>query len=327
MSQPTPQTPQGKAAQGNANRASLPAGRRLLNRAAATAEPLPPLLLDAQRIAETVRQGLHGRRRAGAGETFWQFRDYEQHDGRDRIDCRQSAKGERLYVRDAEWEASQTAYLWADRSASMVFRSSKNLPTKRTRSMLLLLATASLLIRQDERIALMSRIDRTRPANGRAGLIQIANALIPPDGAEDHERDEDNPYGNLPPTHPLPRHSQVIWFGDFISPLQDIADVIGPLVNMGVRGHLVQVTDPAEENLPYRGRTRFKDLESGDRLLIPRVENISEVYAERMIQHRAGLQALVRNAGWDMTTHHTDQPPETCLMALYTQLSDQGRGF
>ncbi len=301
----------------------LPAGRRLLNRAAAKADTLPPLMLDAQRIAETVRQGLHGRRRAGSGETFWQFRDYERHDGRQQIDWRQSAKGDRLYVRDTEWEAAQTAYLWADRSASMVFRSSKNLPTKRTRSMLLLLSTACLLVRQDERISLMSRLDRTKPTSGRAGLLQIANALIPADGTEDPDRNADNPYGNLPPSHALPRHSQVVWFGDFISPLEDIQATISPLVNSGVRGHLVQVTDPAEDNLPYKGRARFKDLESNDRLLIPRVETVREVYRERMEAHRDGLRALTRNAGWGLTIHRTDQSPENCLMALYTALSHE----
>ncbi|MBV6633590.1 MAG: DUF58 domain-containing protein [Alphaproteobacteria bacterium] len=305
-------------------KAKLPAGRRVLNRAAGLAEPLPSLLLEAQRIAETVRQGLHGRRRPGAGETFWQFRDYQQHDGTQRIDWRQSAKGERLYVRDAEWEAAQTAYLWTDRSASMVFRSSKNLPTKRMRGMVLLLATSTLLVRHDERVALMSRFDRTKPAAGRGGLINLANALIPAEGEDEPDRNDDNPYGNLPPAHPLPRHAQTVWFGDFQAPLEDIQSAIAPLVNSGVKGHLVQIFDPAEEQLPYRGRTRFKDLESGDRLIVPRVETIRDIYHERLEAHRAGLNALARNAGWGLTLHRTDQSAQSCLMSLYTALAEGG---
>jgi uncharacterized protein (DUF58 family) len=299
----------------------LPPGRRLLHRAAAAAEPLPPLLLEADRVAETVRQGLHGRRRAGAGETFWQFRDFQHHDSSLHIDWRQSAKSDRLFVRDAEWEAAQTAYLWADRSASMVFRSSRNLTTKRTRAMLLLLALGSLLTRSDERVALLSRIDSTRPASGRAGLINLANALVPGDDEAEPDRSPDNPYGNLPPIQPLPRHSQTIWFGDFLSPLEDIAAAIAPLVNGGIRGHLVQVLDPAEESLPYQGRTRFRDLENDDRLLVPRVESIREIYAEKLESHRQGLAALTRNAGWTLTHHRTDQTPEHTLLTLFGNLS------
>ncbi len=38
---------------------------------------MPELLMEADRIASTVAQGIHGRRRAGPGETFWQFRQYQ----------------------------------------------------------------------------------------------------------------------------------------------------------------------------------------------------------------------------------------------------------
>ena len=42
-------------------------------RAELLAERLPPLLVAAERVAMTVAQGVHGRRRVGVGETFWQF--------------------------------------------------------------------------------------------------------------------------------------------------------------------------------------------------------------------------------------------------------------
>ncbi|SVD23344.1 uncharacterized protein METZ01_LOCUS376198, partial [marine metagenome] len=88
----------------------------LQRRAEAIAVPLPPLLIAAQRIAASVLQGVHGRRQPGSGETFWQFRGYQSTDSVSLIDWRQSAKSQRVYVREQEWEASQSVWLWCDQS-------------------------------------------------------------------------------------------------------------------------------------------------------------------------------------------------------------------
>ena len=37
---------------------------------------LPPLMVQAERVAATVAQGVHGRRRVGQGDSFWQFRAF-----------------------------------------------------------------------------------------------------------------------------------------------------------------------------------------------------------------------------------------------------------
>ena len=70
--------------------------------AAEIAERVPPLLLAARRIAATIEQGVHGRRRVGRGEAFWQFRQYYPGDELRRLDWRQSAKTDRLYLRQME---------------------------------------------------------------------------------------------------------------------------------------------------------------------------------------------------------------------------------
>src|SRR6266852_6611266 len=88
------------------------------------ASRLPPLLVAAERVATTVAQGVHGRRRVGQGESFWQFRQYEPGDAAQRIDWRESAKSQRLYVRETEWEAGQRVWLWRDASPSMDWSSS-----------------------------------------------------------------------------------------------------------------------------------------------------------------------------------------------------------
>ena len=101
----------------------------------------PPMLLEAERMAQAVSAGLHGRRRAGPGETFWQHRPYAFGDPVSMIDWRQSARAaDRLYVRQNEWEAAAAAYLWRDPSHSLDYSSQKALPTKRYRADTLLAA-------------------------------------------------------------------------------------------------------------------------------------------------------------------------------------------
>ena len=94
---------------------------------------LPPLLVAAERLASTVALGVHGRRKSGMGETFWQFRRYAQGDARNAIDWRQSAKSQYLFVREREWEAAETVWFWRDGSSSMDFASGSDLCTMERR--------------------------------------------------------------------------------------------------------------------------------------------------------------------------------------------------
>ncbi|MGZ0246916.1 MAG: hypothetical protein ACKVH1_13335 [Alphaproteobacteria bacterium] len=45
-----------------------------------SASALPALLVKAERVATIVAQGEHGRRRAGTGDSFWQYRRYQPGD-------------------------------------------------------------------------------------------------------------------------------------------------------------------------------------------------------------------------------------------------------
>src|SRR6185312_11390683 len=130
---------------------------------------LPPLLVAADRLAASVSLGIHGRRRAGMGESFWQFRRYQNEDAA-RIDWRQSAKSQHLYVREREWEAAQTVWFWRDGGPGMAFASGEL--SKKNRADLLLLALASLFVRGGERVGYLGGGER--PAASRLALMRIA---------------------------------------------------------------------------------------------------------------------------------------------------------
>ncbi len=278
-------------------------------RAEQLAATLPPLLVAAQRVASTVAQGVHGRRRVGQGETFWQFRQYETGDRPVSIDWRQSAKSDRVFVRETEWEAAQSIWIWRDLSASMDWRSSPEHPLKRERADLLTLALAALLMRGGEHVALLGL--GARPASGQSVLGRLAVNIERGDG----------PAGDCPPVLPLARHGHLVLIGDLLAPLEAIDDAVRGYAEAGMGGYLLQVLDPAEEALPYGGRIRFEGMEGEDSWLLSRVESVRGDYVARLAAQRAGLQAIGRAAGWAFSSHRTDQPPHAALLALYMALS------
>jgi uncharacterized protein (DUF58 family) len=294
----------------------------LRHRAEAAAATLPPLLVAAERIAATVAQGVHGRRRVGQGETFWQFRQYQPGDAAQRIDWRESAKSQRLYVRETEWEAAQSVWLWRDASASMdyssaAFVSGADWPSKRERAELILVALASLLIRGGERLALLG--SGMAPLSGRVALSRLVG-LIEHDGP----RNDSTPTG-LPAIEALPRAGQLVLIGDFLGPLDATNKMVAGYAAAGIAGHMLQIVDPAEEDLPFDGRVRFEGVEERDELLVSRVETIRDAYAGRFHEHRAGLQAIAQAVGWSFSTHRTDRPPSLALLALHAALAPDRR--
>ena len=126
-----------------------------LHRSLELAGTLPALMVAADRVAATVIQGVHGRRRVGQGDAFWQYRPYRDGDSASQIDWRQSARSRHLFVRETEWEAAASVWLWRDASPSMQYASLKNIDTKAVRAELLVLALASLLTDASERVAVL----------------------------------------------------------------------------------------------------------------------------------------------------------------------------
>jgi uncharacterized protein (DUF58 family) len=284
-------------------------------RAEALGDRLPPLLVAAERVAATVAQGVHGRRRVGQGDSFWQFRPFLAGDPASRIDWRQSARSDRAphtkyFVRETEWEAAQTVVLWRDGAAGMQWRSRQAATTKIERASLLALALAALLLRGGERVRLLA--PQARTLAGRFALERLAEEMARlPEGE------------GLPPDIGLPRHARVVLFGDLLGPLEGIQAVLGRLAAVPVTGHLMQVLDPAEALLPYSGRVRFEGVRAGPQALIPRVEGVRDAYARRLAAQQAGLAAICAAAGFGFSIHCTDHPPETALLALYTALAPQ----
>ena len=264
---------------------------------------LPPLMVRADHLAASVSLGVHGRGRAGPGEHFWQFRRYRSEDAASRIDWRQSAKAQTLYVREREWEAAQTVWLWRDGSANMDFTSTGE--TKSDRAALLLLALASLLVRGGERVGLMGMAGA--PGASRLALSRIGHALTQPSAKSAH-----------PPAATLARGSELVWFSDFLDP--GAPAIMQTLARQGVRGHLVRIVDPAEEDFPYQGRVRFEGNQTQQTEIFGRAERIQAPYRVRFAAHGMRIAEAAQQLGWSATVHRTDHAPQNALIALHAAI-------
>jgi len=270
----------------------------------AAAAAFPPLQIEAERVALTVAQGAHGRRRVGTGDAFWQHRLYETRDEPRMIDWRRSARSAEVYVRENEWEAAQTAWVWRDASPSMDYAGRKDIPTKRRRADVLALGLVALLIRAGERIGVVGA--DWPPTTGRRAFDLATRAI-----------DAGDVVG---PSAPRQRDACCAWISDFLDPLDDLAKAIGDAAHTGARGVLLHIIDPTEESLPFKGRVRFQGLEEDGDALIGDVAAAREAYAEAMQARRAALADLAGRFGWRILTHRTDRPPERALLALHAAI-------
>jgi uncharacterized protein (DUF58 family) len=299
---------------------TAPASDILRHRAEQATARLPPLLIAAERVASSVAQGAHGRRRAGAGDAFWQFRRYQPGDAPGAVDWRRSARADAVFVRENEWAASQSLYLWRDGSGSMDYRSSPELPTKRERADVLTLALAILATRGGERAApLGSGVGAGVAAMAGSFAVERLTEILLRPPAESGFR-LDGP--------PPPRFAQAVLIGDFLDSADPMADLmetsLRAMSERGVRGCLLQVLDPAEEDLPFSGRVRLSGLEGEAPLLIPRIEELREPYRRRLADRRDHLRTLARALGWTFMTHRTDRSPHAALLGLWAGLAGRG---
>ena len=126
----------------------------------------------------------------------------------------------------------------------------------------------------------------------------------------------------LPQPTNLQRHSAAVLISDFLDEPSVISAALIPLAQSGVRGHLVQIADPAEETLPYDGRVEFVGLENAQKFLASKAESLRQKYALAYQLQRETVKQLATRLGWSFTVHRTDQPLTTCLLALHSKVSD-----
>ncbi|HRO13035.1 DUF58 domain-containing protein [Amaricoccus sp.] len=280
---------------------------------------LPPLLAQAEMLAATVAMGFHGRRRAGQGENFWQYRQAVPGDPRSAVDWRRSGKSDQQFIREMEWEAAQTVSIWVDDAQSMDYRGAEHsrARSKNERAALLALALAVLLVKAGERVALMGT-DAGQPRAGRTQLNRMALAL----GTEWGDGAARPDYG-LPPGDRMARGGRAVFFSDFLGDIDAMTPVLAHAADQGVRGCFVQVLDESEEEFPFDGRMIFESMGRSTEFETQRARALREAYRGRLEERRERIRALARHLGWRWYFHHTSEPPRPALLWLYMAVGER----
>ncbi len=276
------------------------------------ASSMPRLILVARRVAASIIHGLHGRRRAGPGENFWQYRRFTSGEPAASVDWRRSARDDHLYVREREWEASHTIWLWPDRSPSMVFASALANDNKLERALVVAFALAEVLVQGGERIGIPGLM---RPTASRNVIEKMAEAVL-------HDTAE---RASLPPSFAPSPLSEIVVLSDLWSPLAEVQAMIAQLAATGAHGHVVQIVDPAEESFPYSGRVEFIEPEGAGSITAGRAETWRNDYQAIVARHRAAIRAETDRRGWSFAVHRTDRPASELLLVLHSRMGDSAQ--
>jgi uncharacterized protein (DUF58 family) len=278
------------------------------------AASLPRLVLEARRIAANVIHGLHGRRRAGTGENFWQYRRFISGEPSQNVDWRRSARDDHLYVREQEWEAAHTVWLWPDRSPSMAFASKQARDSKLERTLIVAFALAELLVTGGERVGIPGLMN---PTASRGVIDKMAQAMLHDDAARP----------SLPPSFVPSALAEIVVLSDFWSPIAEITAMLAGLSASGAHGVMVQIVDPAEETFPYSGRIEFVEPEGHGIITAGRAERWASDYVERVALHRDQIRAETGRLDWLFATHVTDRSAAELLLFLHSGMTVSKAGI
>lgn len=278
--------------------------------AATLAASLPRIVARAHEISASVACGVHGRRRAGPGETFWQFRPVASGEASTRIDWRRSARGDQLYVREREWEAAHDYYVWIDASPSMGFVSSGVKDDKFSRALTLGLALADLLVRGGERVA---SLGLTAPVSARNIIDRLLRGILDAFAARS---DELTVRADLPPPLPLRPRARLLLISDFLVDPGALSERLNAYAASGASGALLMIVDPCEETFPFAGETLFLDTDGGGSFYAGDARALRDGYERLYGDHKAAIAAVAQRAGFHFLIHRTDRPAAEAALAL-----------
>ncbi len=272
---------------------------------------LPNLLVAAERVAISVMQGVHGRKKTGQGESFWQFREYDSSDSIRDIDWRKSAKSDKIFIKQKEWEASQSIYLWRDSSKSMDYSFGKKIDKKLYIADLILTSLSILLINGGEQVSLL----------GSDGKKFRTKTAIP----ELVEYNINNQFPMIE-NKPLPSNSNIILIGDFLGDISELDKFLSSLQQRQINIMLIQILDRSEIDLPFLGNVDFHGLEMEEMVKIPDVNAIKEQYKAKINAHNQKLEQLAKKKSVSFIRHMSDENLEKSMQEIYQRLSKNING-
>ena len=273
---------------------------------------LPALMMVAQKTADNVMHGTHAKSKAGAGDKFWQFREYSPSDRPQDIDWRQSAKSDDVFIKQKELQVLQRNYIWVAGGKSMDFKSEPKLYTKQEAAQIMALSLAILLGRSEEQVGIFGDI---KTGNSENSLGKIGGALI---NQADREEALPNTDSFMPP-----KNSGVIAIGDFLSDIEDIKRKLSDIQSNGSEAVIIQVLDPKEVDLTYKGRVKFCGSYSENQTTIDNVASVQEEYNSNIAAHIDAIKTLCEEQQFTYILHKTDDDITETLGHIIAKIRDK----
>lgn len=270
---------------------------------------LPALMALAEKSASNILSGEHALRKPGSGEKFWQYREYDTSDRPQDIDWKMSARTDKVFTRQKEWQSTQSALFWVQSSESMLFKSKKSLLTKKENGIILALGLANLLVAAHEKVGLLS--GAISPGGSDQKIHNIAEELI-------RSKTETLPFIDFKKT---PKNSTFIILGDFLDPIEKIEKTFIELSSRTKNVIIFQILDPAELFLPYQGRYVFENKEINQKLHVQNVESIRNQYQENINRHIDQMIQLCKKHNYFWVLHSTDTPIRETLFKVWSMCS------
>ena len=271
---------------------------------------IPSLYVKADRIANTIWEGMHNRNKDGLGDNFWQFRKYEYGDPAHLIDWKKTAKSNETFIQEKELQTLQNFVIWRDTSRSMNFRSSESIDTKLYRANLFTLTLTIILSKSGENIVLNGL--KTELLKGGNAVNFVSNQI--------NEKVTDS-YKSSPNVNEIKNNSDVILIGDFLNNIIGTEKTIKELSNRGINGIIIQILDPAERFFPYKGRINFNGLEGEQNILIGKAESVRNDYKKAIKIHIEKLEKLTTSYSWKYILDNSDQDASISLQNICNTLT------
>ena len=269
--------------------------------------------LKARTVVEGFLSGLHRSPYKGFSVEFAEYRQYMPGDDLSTLDWKVYARSDRHYVKKFEEETNLECHLLLDVSASMAYRGAAPM-SKLEYGSVLAASLAFLMNRQRDATGLIAFDDRIvsrLPAAARPGHLH-ALLLALEHMTPGQRSDVGRPLHQL--AEALLKRSLVVVLSDL---LHDPETTIKGLRHLKFRGTDVivfQLRDPHELTFPFRGASRFHDVESAEEVTAEPTD-IRAGYLQELADLTQRYDRELRGSGIDFVQLDTSQPLDFALLA------------
>ena len=269
--------------------------------------------LIARAVVEGFLAGLHSSPYRGISQEFAAHRPYIAGDEVRRVDWRVYARTDRLYVKEFEEETNAPVRLLLDTSASLNYAPRRT--SKLDYARYLAAALCYLAVRQNDRVGLAClNTEASERINARGGQRHLHTILAALERVEAKGRTRLGPL-ILREAAEWKRRGLVLLISDLYDQPEEIIEAAMRLRRIGHELIVFHLLDRAEKFMEHTGTREFRDLETGETLLV-NTDAMRRSYLESIKEIGNLFRREFARVGADYAELDTSEPLDKAL-AVY----------